>query len=305
MNEVLKKEIEDFGSNSASHTLTDKTFSNEGYKTAIIRATRDMTARTLRPKDKVTGKLIDLLLDGPGDVTIEKYVGKKSFLKVISEYFESSVKDQTAFDTWHNNVCNDILLPAIRHFYTNGDKQNSEVCYGKAQKILNMTFKGCYCLQGAEERKEYFEHCHMALDSFILAWYKENKGNIRTEWSKLSEKEYIAIKDYIRTVEPDIDLFKDLTPFEKEFFIWRLEMMKVTVKEINKSYGGFVKDDYATEYLEAHGMLNELKMSKALLGMCDLKELAQDTDFIKSLEIIKDSDKKRETADYLLNKLQP
>lgn len=305
MNELLKKEIEDFGSNSASHTLTDKTFNSEGYTTAIIRATRDMTARTLSPKDNVSGKLIDLLLKGPGNEQIDDYVEKKSFLEVIEEYFKSPVKDQSTFDDWHNNTCNNILLPAIRHFYTNGDKENSKVCYGKAQKILNMTFKGCYCLRGAEERGEYFEHCHMALDSFILAWYKQNGGNVKTEWSKLSEEEYIEIRKKIRTIEPDIELFKGLTPFEKEFFIWRLEMMKVTVKETNKSFGGFVKDGYATTYFKEHGMENDLKMSKALLGISDLKELAKDKGFIGWLEGIKDTDKRRDTADYLLNKLNP
>ena len=70
-------------------------------------------------------------------------------------------------DKWHKECC-DKILDCFNEYYDNG------VAYGKAQKIVNMTMKGIYCLDGAENYEDWFKHCHMALDSIILEWFKRD-----------------------------------------------------------------------------------------------------------------------------------
>lgn len=81
--------------------------------------------------------------------------------------------DETSFDQWHKEMCEEFLA-VIEPKYQDGLK------YGKAQKIVNMTFKNAYCLQhnGIKEDKfeKYFEHCHMPLDSIILEWVKRTQA---------------------------------------------------------------------------------------------------------------------------------
>ena len=144
MNDILLNEIQKFGSLPADSSLNDKTFNTAGYTIAIQRAARDLTPRTLKPKTDVEGNIMDALLSSSEP---------NSLLNQIVAYFKK--EPQSDFDSWHNTQCNSVLK-VINKYYTNRD--GSEVCYGKAQKVVNMTLKGCYCLEGAleENKKAYF-----------------------------------------------------------------------------------------------------------------------------------------------------
>ena len=289
VNEELKKEVHKFGSIPEGSNLTILSMDVKGYEMAIRRATRDLTPRTLTRREGIEGDLIDTLLD--------KETG---LLNRISDYFAfETPMCQEKFDNWHNTVCNETILPSIRKFYT--QKNGQEVHYGKAQKILNMTLKGCYCLCGADEKEQYFTHCHITLDSFTLEWYNKNGGKeAQNEWSNIGESEYIKIQADIRdNVSKNFTMFGNLTPFQKEFFIWPMEIMISTVKELNKTLGGIRNDVYVEQYFMSRKMSNELKMSKALLGMYVPNK--NDSDFIDWLnKKAEGKQKNRDSAEYIL-----
>lgn len=295
MNDTLLKEIESFGnSTNEAKRLTGRKMDTEGYKVAIQRAAVDLTARTLARKDNVPKDWMPVK-----DFCDEK--NEQSLINRIEEYFRDDPLDKDGFDDWHEKTCK-YVLTVIQKYYSNRDDSHSPVCYGKAQKVINMTLKGCYCLDGATDKKEHFKYCHVALDTFTLAWYNRNQNRdekCKTEWSKLSYDEYKKVQDKIRGIKPDIDLFKDLTPLEKEFLVWRTETMISTVTMVNKCIGGLIREDYAKEYFERHGLKNDLHMANIILGFETPDKL--DERFVQFLkEIPKNQSGKRASGDYIL-----
>lgn len=186
-NKSLDIEVKKFAKMTSNQKLDNLSLDENGVKMAIARATRDLTTRTL--KNILKGKnLVDKLNDSSAD----------SFLNDIITYFDNDPKSEDEFDEWHNKICKK-LLGIINSFYSNPD--GTEVCYGKAQKILNMTLKGCYCLNGANKKAKHFKYCHVPLDSFTLEWFyrdvvqwfnKNNKCNITKgricSWSVIQNK---------------------------------------------------------------------------------------------------------------------
>ena len=153
-------------------------FDKDGIGIAIKRALRDFTDRTERLKTEYKGQPFGV--DEKYNALCESSVpGKKSFVERFMDYFfpvpksDNQYMDETSFDQWHKEMCEEFLA-VIEPKYQDGLK------YGKAQKIVNMTFKNTYCLQhnGIKEDKfeKYFEHCHMPLDSIILEWVKRTQA---------------------------------------------------------------------------------------------------------------------------------
>ena len=153
-------------------------FDKDGIGIAIKRALRDFTDRTERLKTEDNGQPFGV--DEKYNALCESSVpGKKSFVERFMDYFfpvpksDNQYMDETSFDQWHKEMCEEFLA-VIEPKYQDGLK------YGKAQKIVNMTFKNAYCLQhnGIKEDKfeKYFEHCHMPLDSIILEWVKRTQA---------------------------------------------------------------------------------------------------------------------------------
>lgn len=121
-----------------------------------------------------------------------------------------SVSSQDEFDKWHEETCNK---------YCNGMNNSGSAfnfTYGRAQKVLNMTFKYLYCTDAYKAKIEPIApYLHMTLDGYTLRWYKnvvvdylnnkcfENiKSNAISEWSKINnnehERSYINIQKDIR-----------------------------------------------------------------------------------------------------------
>ena len=282
-------EKEKFANLTSNLKLIGKEFNDEDYKIAIRRAVLDLTARTLKPRPNVGGKLVEKLIDTEDE---------NSFLNQIKRYFDGSALPQNEFDEWHNNRCREILSK-IQDYYTNAD--GTDVCYGKAQKIVNITMKGCYCFNGADQKEEHFKHCHMALDSFTLAWYNRNQSKdnrMKTKWSNLGENEYKRVVIGIREMRDPV--FADLTPLQKEFLIWPLEIMISTVKQVNDCFGGLVDGDHVIEYFNEYGLANDLTMAKIVLGIESPDALEED--FVRWLNSIPKKQNKSDSAAFLLRK---
>ena len=181
---------------------------------------KQQNADERNPEPKMTAYLI-------------KRLDECGFLAKFVDYFKASSSDQTAFDGWHNKTCELFLhiLDGAGDFekYT---KAYTGLAYGKAQKIVNMMFKHLYCLAGADAYEDHFRHCHMVLDNFTLEWFKREVGKKRIDsWSNLVYRDQSAdhndymfyqdnIRNHFRNADSSNFEYKDLTPFQAEFYIW-------------------------------------------------------------------------------------
>ena len=162
---------------------------------------------------------------------------KSNVLGDITESFESFFKQEprkeaSEFGLWHKEICEK---------WTQGFDDNQIGTFGKAQKLVNMTFKYLYCFYG-DSYNNHFKYCHMPLDSYTLEWFKRYVG-IRTNkdeklvkgkvcaWSNLQyEKDdndyytYIFYKEnideYIRDKKLNLSPRQLLSPLQLEFIIW-------------------------------------------------------------------------------------
>ena len=155
-------------------------FDEEGIKIAIKRALGDFTDRTERLKPEYKNQYFGAeqkykALCGT-DMEEDSEPKDGSFVQNFIDYFFKNpveFKSQKDFDVWHKKMCDEFLNVI-------GPKYQGGLKYGKAQKIVNMTFKNAYCMQhnGIKEDKfeKYFEHCHMPLDSITLEWVKRTQA---------------------------------------------------------------------------------------------------------------------------------
>lgn len=91
--------------------------------------------------------------------------------------------------------------------------------YGKAQKIINMSFKYFYCCDDRPKEKMFYP-CHMALDQFTLEWYKEISHVYFDGWSSIEKYElYMAIQNHIRIFLSKQTKYSKY-PILAEFDIW-------------------------------------------------------------------------------------
>lgn len=164
------------------------------------------------------------------------------FIARYVEYFRNpSVQNQSEvdFDKWHHETCQLFLdiLNGRCNGLGKGIKIYKNLCYGKAQKIVNMMFKHLYCLvaEKYEEYKDYFTYCHMTLDNFTLEWFHRHTDNTRTDsWSNLVYEDnpnaisnnsecyqyyQKIIRDYFKN-DNTKEEYDGMTPFQAEFFIW-------------------------------------------------------------------------------------
>ena len=180
------------------------------------------------------------------------------------------------FEDWHEKMC-DSLLNLINERYKDqiGQKQEyAEVQYGKAQKIINMTFKYLYCFDCADKYLEKFVPCHMTIDAYTIDWVadvvqplpaKHMRNSATIKWSKSFSKgnknekyTYLwyqdKIKNFLETNYLDQNN-RPLMPLVAEFYAWPEEQwIKVTKQwlalDINQDYYPDYSDAHLTQYLE-------------------------------------------------------
>ena len=206
---------------------------------AVKKAYIDMSPRTLRGED---GENKQALSSKDKEVLFCKLAQK------IVQYMENGVRD---FENWHKALCQ-YFIDAFEKILKNAGKNPSDATYGKAQKIINMTFKYLYCFDDAEKYADRFAPCHMALDSYTLNWVngwfldQYNQGKPRCErlsrtgkrhlpaWSNLEYEtqnggvpQYQEIQAAIRIRVQEI---YQVPPIEAEFMIWYDERKKAEEK---------------------------------------------------------------------------
>ena len=245
---TLKGLKKDFYKNLENYAIFNRDYYDEnGGKKAINAAFKDFTSRTLRK------------IDPDVNVSVDEELRKKA-LKHLSakfeEYFKAPAKNKEDFNTWHEQCC--------KEFQTKYNKalegKYHKIKYGKAQKIVNMTFKYLFCYVDADRYTGHFQYCHMPLDSFTLTWYRreakkymkqngelwyqDNKNRAdKLTWSDMGEEEYIKIQEDISKILVDykikignqeISLPKHKNSLEAEFFVWKNERNNGSFKDLFK-----------------------------------------------------------------------
>lgn len=174
-----------------------------------------------------------------------KCVAHKIYLYMQNEF-------NWPFDKWHEQTCQGFV-----------DKLQTDygikIHFGKAQKLVNMTFKYLYCTKASEKYAKKFKPCHMPLDTntinwfcdSVVAWLPKKKGEIsKTQikdisWGNLEcgkEDETYSytwmqtkIRAYLNsesnTQYRDSD-GKPLTPFVAEFYIWPEQQFSEACKSL-------------------------------------------------------------------------
>ncbi len=268
MNDELKTAITEFWDGKETAKIKGKettseyyftesnTLSKNGILKCIERATVDITARTLSPKKTHTNGWIK-------NSFAPELADAGKLCENIMQWLENT-NAQKSYDDWHKEACC-AVLKIIQAHYTNQDKERTAVCYGKAQKLVNMAMKTVYCLLCKEQPdilRKYcsrFDECHIPLDSYTLKWYREHYTEQKTCWSKLEAEEYYGISKNIKAMFDQKkleDKYKDLTPLQAEFFIWEEEQMKELAVNLGKNCKKYIKNIAVIEKL---GLQNEFK----------------------------------------------
>lgn len=231
-----------------------KSIDESGIKESLRRALNDFTPRTEEIKKKITR-----------DEMLEKLEKKEcNFLTEFVKYFkEAPAKSRNDFDDWHHEMCEKFRACFNDNF--------ENLQYGKAQKIVNMTFKNIYCLNGAESKEAYFEHCHMPLDSLSLEWvYRTmkptNKEKYTREkipaWSKLRyENEGNAPKLSYKSIQEDIrkhfENSNEWTPLKAEFVIWPQIQLELAAEGLFNQLWHIGEGPDDEEYANCKGKLQQ------------------------------------------------
>ncbi len=145
------------------------------YNIVSTAAYKDMTPRHLK---------------GIGNYKSEKEEIFSYITDQFVDYFSKPVKNKEGFEGWHNNLCEEIC----RRFSALPD---IELKYGKAQKLINITFKHLYCFSDSNIKEDYFKYCHIPVDNNIISWCKKNTGITPPSiaWSNLSYSDYIRLEE--------------------------------------------------------------------------------------------------------------
>lgn len=229
--EDVKRAVEDFkkniGSEKVEHLSSVK--SEDAIKYAFDSAYGD-AKRTLT---------------GIRDFQKEKETAKGRIVEKMLDYFNGPAPSgQEAFDVLHEEMC---MLWCTQ--FTESRKDLGT--YGKAQKIINMSFKYLFCCEDAKEHYAHFQYCHMPLDSFTLEWIKrfvkdEKKNALRVgkidSWSKMqnadteyyidtNDKEFYPYDRYVKWIRDYIhDRKWSISPLELEFIIWPIMQKKLAAE---------------------------------------------------------------------------
>lgn len=182
-------------------------------------------------------------LAGIGKYSDKKDNALKCIIEKLEDYFheEKAPLTEGEFDKIHDELC----LLWCKEFKSPEDGKLGT--YGKAQKIVNMSFKYLYCREDDESYRNHFKYCHMPLDSFTLEWFKreqfgQNRPNkIITSWSNLENsendadtfiydgKEYYSYHFYKKKIR-EIANGMVISPLEMEFIVWPQIQMELAAE---------------------------------------------------------------------------
>ena len=306
--EKLKSEFWD-----GKYQEKDYCFDEEGIEIAVKRALRDFTDRTekLKPDSGYKSFGVEEKFKVLCGTDGKEYNDPKdgSFVQKFIVFFEKpdnkNNATQDAFDAWHKEMCEEFLAVI-------GPKYQGGLKYGKAQKIVNMTFKNAYCLKNKVNSKftncdKYYEYCHMPLDSLTLEWFtrtqiwlksdwlhlKKNdkfflKGEMPESWSKMEEDSkaddkfgYETIQNRIRTYLKDYadknkstDQLQGYTPLQAEFFVWKNIQLELAAEGVYNKLFDFKADNEVTkEDFKRKTLKEKLESLKEILNSLNFDEI--------------------------------
>ncbi len=199
---------------------------------------------------------------------------------LAKELFDYIHSVDTDFEVWHKNTC--------LAFCEKINLCHGRIPYGKAQKIVNMSFKYLFCLNDSQKYASKFRGCHMALDQYTLEWFirvvltKENHRHIsvtkirETSWSKLTcgscEEEYTylwfqsEIKKFLNSVESMYitEEGEHLGSLLAEFYIWPEMQLHIAMEALYSQGGkdkGFKDKSIPDKIVELRAFLDKLEAS--------------------------------------------
>ena len=163
------------------------------------------------------------------------------------------------FDSWHDNMCSNT---------------NFGMRYGVWQKFINMSFKYLYCINDKLDNpiKLDFKECHIPLDDNTLLWCRNRGITNATAWNKVTQKEYILIRNGIRKEiagNPNVD-----SAMQLEFVVWRIKKVCDVLQNIKN-----LKDT-----------LEGLETSVSFFQACgfDIENNANVAAVLKQMEVLKE-----------------
>lgn len=177
------------------------------YKVISVQSYKDMTPRHLKGIGKYKNEKVGIF----------NYITDQLVI-----YFSQPAKSREEFGNWHKEMCEEICrrfsaLPGI------------EIKHGKAQKLLNITFKQLYCFADAESKADHFKYCHIPIDNNIITWCENNAGITPppTAWSFMSYSDYSKFEDSLYSWLNSKDNTKYRTadgipcsPLQLDFIAW-------------------------------------------------------------------------------------
>ena len=233
------KNVSDFEGESATISIKNK----DDIRLAVKKAYIDMSPRTFdkngewwnnpenaKPNSKERLK----------EKETDWQQAKEELFKWLADEFHAYFENGSykVFDDWHKEICDKFLnefKPKLKNYGYDAEKS---LKYGKAQKIVNMTFKYLFCFDDAKDYAEKFDVCHMPIDSYILKWYNDccndcyngmsKEKRCTVAWSDLDKGTYDELQKNIKKI------LDGYNPFLAEFYIWAEYIHRSSKNERNE-----------------------------------------------------------------------
>lgn len=182
-------------------------------------------------------------------------------VSIIKKCHNNKGYTQTDFDNDHDKLCKsfiDQFITLISKINTEIKKYNSsassvnqikndnidpkKITYGKAQKIVNMTFKYLSLFGNADQFDNVFSLCHIAIDSYIIDEIKSLVDNcgisktlgqpntLKKAWSNYDEQNYRIMLDLERAIIKSQSYTAGKVLFFEEFEWWKKHFDKIRDK---------------------------------------------------------------------------
>lgn len=169
------------------------------------------------------------------NVTAKKVVLKNLTDKFVDYFKAPAPTTQDEFDKWHKETCDWFVKEFnARVMSPSGYK---DICYGKAQKIVNVAFKSLYLFCDiVPGNPSHFSFCHFIVDRYTLIWYnaavckKLGITSFCKPWRDMDYCEYIEIQKNVRAYLSSQSKYSQ-NPFLAEFEIWSEYAFEKTSKD--------------------------------------------------------------------------
>lgn len=153
------------------------------------------------------------------------------------EYFNAEPNmdnNRINFDKFHSDLC-EMFMNGLNPIRSRAGY--SDISYGQAQKLINLTFKYLSCYADYLSFADLFTHCHMVIDNIVLNCLSKSSltvlfgvspvrkishlsggGFNGKGWTEFSKEDYLQlVKEYREVIDP---MLMDLTYMEVEYNMW-------------------------------------------------------------------------------------